>query len=294
MVVAAMQDQAASLRLLSARSARAPSFAFIGSAGSGASTLATELALGLAYAGQRPLLVDCTQGQVQSRRLGVPTTATLESQVLTLGGLDEMMVSSRQGIQLINLYARPEERALFSAQLWLRLGSEFAALERDASVLLVDAPNPAHDPVPASVADNLVLVLTPAAESLTTAYANIKRLSGGYGRQRFNVLINRARHLEEARELFTRLSAATGEFLSVSLRWVGFVPMDNALRRSQTLRRPLMEAFPDSEAAMAFSQLAAVLPQWDTQETPRTGTGFMDLLIAASRDWAEADGVKPL
>ena len=52
--------------------------------------------------------------------------------------------------------------------------------------------------------------------------------------------------------------------------------------------------FPDSEAAMAFSQLAAVLPQWDTQETPRSGTGFMDLLIAASRDWAEADGVKPL
>lgn len=179
-------------------------------------------------------------------------------------------------------------------QLRLRLGSEFAALERDASVLLVDAPNPAHDPVPASVADNLVLVLTPAAESLTTAYANIKRLSGGYGRQRFNVLINRARHLEEARELFTRLSAATGEFLSVALRWVGFVPMDNALRRSQTLRRPLMEAFPDSEAAMAFSQLAAVLPQWDTQETPRAGTGFMDLLIAASRDWAEADGVKSL
>ncbi|OWY39174.1 flagellar synthesis regulator FleN [Xenophilus sp. AP218F] len=289
-----MQDQASSLRLLAAQHTRAPSYAFIGAESSGASTLVTELALGLAYAGLRPFVVDCTMGQVQARRLGVPNTATLESQVVSVGGLDEMMVVSRQGVTLINLYARAEQRALFSTQLWLRLGSEFAAQERDASALLIDVPNPAYDPVPASVADNLVLVLTPAAESLTSAYANIKRLSGLYGRLRFNVLINRARSLDEARELFTRLSAVAGEFLNVSLRWVGFVPMDNAIRRSQTLHRPLMEAFPDSEAAAAFSQLAAVLPQWDSPETQRSGTGFMDLLIAASRDWAEADGVKSL
>ncbi|POZ62104.1 MinD/ParA family ATP-binding protein [Chromobacterium alticapitis] len=289
-----MQDQAASLRLLAAQHRRAPSFAFIGSPHSGTSTLVTELSLGLAYAGLRPLVVDCCLGQVQTRRLGVPATATLESQVTSVGGLDEMLIMSRQGVQLVNLYARPEQRALFSAQLWLRLGSEFGALERDASALLVDAPSPSQDPIPASVADNLVLVLTPEADSLTTAYANIKRLASLYGRQRFNVLINRARHLDEARELFTRLSAVASEFLTVSLRWVGFVPQDNAVRRSQTLRRPLMEAFPDSEAAAAFSQLAAVLPQWDAPETTRDSTGYMDLLIAASRDWAEADGAKLL
>ncbi|AAQ58698.1 MinD/ParA family ATP-binding protein [Chromobacterium violaceum] len=294
MAMNAMQDQAASLRRLAAQRQRAPSFAFIGSEHAGTSTVVTELSLGLAYAGLRPIVVDCCLGQVQTRRLGVPATATLESQVVSVGGLDEMMVGSRQGVQLINLYAQPEQRALFSTQLWLRLGSEFGAQERDASALLIDAPDPVRDPIPASVADNLVLVLTPDADSLTAAYANIKRLASRFGRQRFNVLINRARHLEEAHELFTRLSAVASEFLTVSLRWVGFVPHDNAVRRSQTLRRPLMEAFPDSEAAAAFSQLSAVLPQWDAPETSRDSTGYMDLLIAASRDWAEADGAKPL
>ncbi|MDF0604297.1 flagellar synthesis regulator FleN [Neisseriaceae bacterium TC5R-5] len=288
-----MPDQAASLRSLHMQQQRAPSFAFLGSEHAGSSTLVSELALGLVYAGELPLVVDCTPGQVQSRRLGVPTTATLESQILSSGNLDDMMALSRHGVRLINLYAAPAQRAVFSTQLWLRLGSEFGAIERDSSLLLIDAPSPQYDPIPASVADNLILVLSPAAESLTTAYANIKRLSGHYGRQRFNVLINRARHLEEARELFTRLSVVAGEFLSVSLRWVGFVPMDNTVRRSQTLHRPLMEAFPQSEAAMAFSQLAAVLPQWDSLETPRNETGFMDLLIAASRDWAEIAGAKP-
>lgn len=288
-----MQDQAASLRRLTAQQIRAPSYAFIGAESSGASTLVTELSLGLAYSGLRPLLVDCDLGQTQARRLGVPTTATLETQVISVGRLDEMMVASRHGVQLINLYARPEERALFSAQLWLRLGSQFAALERDHTVLLIDVPAPAQDPVPASVADNLILVVTPAAESLTVAYANIKRLATGFGRQRFNVLVNRAKHLEEARELFTRLSAVTSEYLTVSLRWLGFVPEDGAIKRSQTLHRPVMEAFPNSEAAVAFSQLAAVLPQWDSPETIRTDTGFMDMLIAASRDWAEHSGVTP-
>lgn len=282
-----MQDQAASLRRLAAQPVRAPSFAFVGAEGSGVSTLVAGLGTGLARAGCRPLLIDCQAGQQLARQLGVPTTATLETQMVGPGGLNSMMTQSRHGVSLLNLYARPEDRARFSAQLWLRLGSEFGSLERDSHMLLVDVPNPAHDPVPASVADNLVLVLTPAPESLTMAYATIKRLATLYGRQRFNVLVNRVRHLEEARELFQRLSTVTSEFLNVALRWVGFVPQDAAVKRSHSLHRPLMEAFPDSESAIAFSQLAAMLPQWHSPEAERPEAGFMDVLIAASRDWAE-------
>ncbi|TDR82664.1 MinD/ParA family ATP-binding protein [Paludibacterium purpuratum] len=284
------QDQAASLRMLNARPTRAPSFAFIGAEGVGTSTLVTELAVGVAFAGGQPLVIDCCAGQQIARRLGVPTTATLETQVISMSGLAEMTARSRQGVTLVNLYARPEERALFSSQLWLRLGAEFAAQERDATSLLIDVPNPAIDPVPACVADNLILVLTPQAESLTMAYATIKRLATMYGRTCFNVLVNRARHLEEARELFARLSSVASEFLTVALRWVGFVPEDGAIRRSQALHRPSLEAFPQSESSIAFAQLAAVLPQWHTTETTNSSTGYMDMLIAASRDWAESEG----
>ena len=285
-----IQDQAASLRRLTARPVRAPSFAFIGPEGAGISTLVTELSVGLAFAGGSPLVVDCCQGQHIARRLGVPTTSTLETQLINMAGIDEMVARSRQGVTLVNLYARPDERALFSAQLWLRLGSEFCALERDASVLLIDVPSPGQDPVPACVADNLVLVLTPQTESLTMAYATIKRMASQYGHQRFNVLINRARDMDQARELFTRLSAVTSEFLTVSLRWVGFVPEDPSVRRSKALHRPSIEAFPQSESSNAFAQLAAVLPQWHTAQTAHAETGFMDMLIAASRDWAEQEG----
>ncbi|KZE32658.1 flagellar biosynthesis protein FlhG [Crenobacter luteus] len=285
-----MQDQAASLRRLSPRPARAPSFAFVGAPGSGTSTLATELAVAASYAGTRTVLIDCQNGQQLARRLGVPSTATLETQRVSQGGLAAMSTASRHGVDLINLYAPPLERRLFSPQLWLKLTGEFAARERDADALIVDCPSPSLDAVPAGVADNLILVLTPSADSLTAAYAAIKRLAQEAGRSAFNVLVNRARTLAEARGLFTRLSAVVGEFLAVSLRWLGFVPEDNLVRRSQSLRRPLVEAFPDSEAAQAFAQLAAVMPHWHGAEHGRRDAGYLDMLIAASRDWSP-DGV---
>jgi len=285
-----MQDQASSLRRLTSRPARAPSFAFVGASGSGITTLATELAIASAQAGCRPFVVDCQPGQMLARRLGLSTTATLESQAAGHGGLSDMLTASKHGVLLLNLYAKAERRALFSSQLWLKLTGEFAALERDADALLVACPAPALDPMPAAVADNVILVLTPTEDSLTSAYAAVKRLSALSGHQIFNVLVNRARDLAEARTLFTRLSAVTSEFLAVSLRWIGFVPEDAPIRRSQTLRRPLLEAFPNSEAAQAFNQLAAVLPQWHTPANSRPDAGFLDLLIAASRDWVDASG----
>lgn len=285
-----MQDQAASLRRINSRPARAPSYAFVGSSGSGITTLVTELAIASAQAGSRPFVVDCQPGQLLARRLGVPTAATLESQAAGSGGLSDMLTASRQGVLLVNLYAKPELRARFSPQLWLKLTGEFAALERDADALMVDCPAPGLDPMPSAVADNVILVLTPTEASLTSAYAAVKRLTTLSGHQIFNVLVNRAQSLAEARGLFTRLSAVTSEFLAVSLRWIGFVPEEPLVRRSQILRRPLMEAFPDSEAAQAYQQLAAVMPQWHSPANSRPDAGFLDLLIAASRDWVDASG----
>lgn len=285
-----MQDQAASLRRLHSRPLRAPSYAFVGSSGCGITTLVTEMAIASAQAGNRPFVADCQPGQMLARRLGVATTSTLESQATGSGGLSSMLSASKQGVLLVNMYARADRRALFSSQLWLKLTGEFAALERDADMLLLDCPSAGLDPLPAAVADNVILVLTPTEASLTSAYAAVKRLTTLSGHQIFNVLVNRAQSLAEARTLFTRLSAVTSEFLAVSLRWIGFVPEEPLIRRSQTLRRPLMEAFPDSEAAQAFIQLAAVMPQWHSPANSRPDAGFLDLLIAASRDWVDASG----
>src|SRR2546427_175091 len=116
-----MQDQASSLRRLHSRPARAPSYAFVGASGSGITTLVTELAIASAQAGSRPFGADCQPGQLLARRRGVATAATLESQATGSGGLSDMLTASHQGVLLVNLYAKAEQRARFSPQLWLKL-----------------------------------------------------------------------------------------------------------------------------------------------------------------------------
>ncbi len=285
-----MVDQASGLRQASAHSHYPPAFAFFGGEGSGVSSVVGELAAALAMSGQRPLLVEHQPGNHQARRLGLPTSASFASLAISLGGISDLLVSNRYGLNLINLVASSEERTRMSPRLWRRLVSEFAALETDNSVLLIDAPPLLDDPTPLCIADNLVLVLSPDAESLTQGYAALKRLAGDYARRRINVLVNRARDFDEAQAIFTRLSAVAGDYLSVALRWVGFVPLDTTLRKSQTLRRPTVEAFPDCEAAQAYRQLAQMLPRWHAPDSNAQRNSYLEQLLTTTKSLADLTG----
>ncbi|MCP9758100.1 flagellar synthesis regulator FleN [Aquitalea sp. S1-19] len=283
-----MSDQAASLRQLSQQSAHLPPlFALTGASHSGISTLCAGLAAASALQGKRPLLLDHQNGQELARLAGVPPSASLASLNISRGGLTDLMVNSRHGVTLVNLYAQPEERHRLSARVWQRLASEFSALEKDCGLTLVDAPDPTQDAAPLVIADNLILVISPQAESITRGYASMKRLAGEFGRRRFNVLVNRASGQEEAQNVFARLSSVAGDYLGVSLRWVGFVPEDQAIRKSQALRRPVVEAFPDSEAAQAFSQLAAMLPLWHAPDTGHARSSYLEQLLSTSKTLTE-------
>ncbi|TIC78737.1 MinD/ParA family ATP-binding protein [Crenobacter intestini] len=275
-----MTDQAASLRQLARphTGALPPMFALTGARRSGVSSLCAGLAAAAALAGQRPLLLDHQNGQTLSRLAGVPASATLGGLRVSRGGLTDLMVASRHDVTLVNLAASPDERSRLSERIWQRLGSEFSALEKDCGVTLIDAPDPALDPVPLLIADNLVLVITPQPEAIMRGYACMKRLATDFGRRRFNVLVNRVHGQDEAHAAFGRLSSVAGDYLGVSMRWVGFVPEDAAVRKSEALRRPVVEAFPGSEAALAFAQLAAMLPLWHAPDSGHTRTSYLEQL----------------
>ncbi|MGL6046603.1 MAG: MinD/ParA family ATP-binding protein [Vogesella sp.] len=285
-----MSDQASSLRLQRAQADYPPSFACIGGEGSGVSTLVGELAASLALRGGRPLLIEHQPGHQQARRLGLPATGTFASLAISLGGINELMVANRYGLNLINLAASSEERTRLSPRLWRRLAHEFASVEADSSVLLIDCPNISDDPAPACIADNLVLVLSPDADSLTQGYASLKRLAADYARRRFNVLVNHAQDFEEAQAVFNRLNSVAGDYLSVALRWVGFVPADSTVRKSQTLRRPTVEAFAECEAALAYNQLADMLPRWHAPDQSAPRSSYLEHLLMTTKSLADLTG----
>lgn len=284
-----IMDQASGLRRQAAYD-YPPSFAFFGAEKSGQSTVSGELAAALTLQRQRPLLIDHCPGQMMARRLGLPSAGTLASVAVSLGDLNELMVSNRFGLTLINLAASVDDRTRLSPRIWRRLINEFSSVEQNSGLMLLDTPPLAEDAGPCCIADNLVLVISPSSDSLTGGYAQLKRLAQDYARRRFNVLVNRASGFDEAQSVFNRLQRVADDYLSISLRWVGFVPDDNTVRKSQTLRRPVVEAFPDSEAAQAYLQLAQVLPQWHAPDNDIPRSSYLEHLLMTSKALADLTG----
>ena len=281
-----MEDQAASLRRLTPAAQVGRSFAFLGVSGCGVTTMVSEMAAGLTAAQRRTLIIDAHPGNPLAQRFVDDPGVTLDMVASSQGSLHDAVTQLPFGASVMNVHSRPSTLMHLPEPIEHRLVSEYEALTRDIELVLIDAPSVSTDPALAALADNLVLVLTPDIQTLMQAYAMVKRLALELARRRFDVLVNRARDMNEAQAIFQRLSQVTSEFLGVSLRWVGFVPEDPMVRRAVLLRTTTLHGFPGSEAGTACSQLAAVLPRWSSVEHGNARQLF-ERYLAATRHLAE-------
>lgn len=281
-----MEDQAASLRRLTPAAQVGRSFAFLGVSGCGVTTMVSEMAAGLTAAQRRTLIIDAHPGNLLAQRFVDDPGVTLDMVASSQGSLHDAVTQLPFGASVMNVHSRPSTLMHLPEPIEHRLVSEYEALTRDIELVLIDAPSVSTDPALAALADNLVLVLTPDIQTLMQAYAMVKRLALEFARRRFDVLVNRARDMNEAQAIFQRLSQVTSEFLGVSLRWVGFVPEDPMVRRAVLLRTTTLHGFPGSEAGTACSQLAAVLPRWSSVEHGNARQLF-ERYLAATRHLAE-------
>jgi flagellar biosynthesis protein FlhG len=122
-------------------------------------------------------------------------------------------------------------------------------------------------------ADEILVVVSPEPASMTDAYALMKVLSMNYGAAKFHLLVNMARHNEEADEAFRQLKLVTDRFLDVDLHYLGFVPFDGQVNKCVKKQRLLCEICPDSPAAVSIARIARKVNQF---RGPRKGGFFLD------------------
>ncbi len=129
------------------------------------------------------------------------------------------------------------------------------------SMLFLDLGAGIHENVQffAAMAAIKLIVLTPEPTALTDAYALIKVLSNNLNVKEFLVIVNQATSQKEAQEVFDRLSAACENFLQVKPVLLGVVRYDSKLTDSVRLQKPIMQAFPESNAAKDIKALASKL-----------------------------------
>ncbi|HEX7013780.1 MAG TPA: MinD/ParA family protein [Steroidobacteraceae bacterium] len=258
-----------------------------GKGGVGKTSVAVNLAATLACTGRRVMLLDGDLGLANvDVFLGLSPRHTMAHVIAGERTLEEIIIESSHGIQVVPGASGVAELANLSASGHLALVQAFSALSKRIDTMIVDTPaGIAHGVIQfTQAAQHVLLVVCDEPASLTDAYALTKVLSRQHGVTKFNVLANMARAPGEGEALFDKLERVTGRFLDVTLDYVGEIPDDPYLKRSIREQRPVVTAFPASPAARAFKKLALKADKWPVPDCPRGNLEFfVERLVARPR-----------
>jgi flagellar biosynthesis protein FlhG len=247
-----------------------------GKGGVGKSTVAVNLATGLAAAGRRVVLLDGDLGMANvDVLLGLSPRYTLAHVLSGERTLDEILVRAPQGFMIVPAASGAADLANLDATAHLGLVQGFSALGARVDVLIVDtaagiAPGVLQF---SQAAQQVLIVLCDEPASMTDAYALVKVLSRNHGVRNFRVLANMVAPAA-GEHLFKRFEGVTARFLDVTLEYAGAIPEDEALRRAVRAQRPVLEAYPTSPAARAFKKLTACADTWPAPSGPRGNLEF--------------------
>ncbi|MEI7611336.1 MAG: AAA family ATPase [Betaproteobacteria bacterium] len=280
-------DQAAGLRrLFSPEAPRIITFA-AGSSGVGKSILVANLAASIARLGKEVLVLDENLKNNIAACFGISIHHDLQHVINRERPLSDVLLDVVPGVRVL-----PAAKALKKlGKLTLRQQQAFldsiSGMERPADVILVDA-SPDHplgfSPV-GLAAHETVIVISASSESITDAYALIKKVSLGYSRRDFRILVNKVRGPEEAEAIHNNIAQVTQSRALARLEFAGFVPLDERLRQAARVCQPVSSLFPEAPSAKAYRKIASDLIRWPLRQENKGGLEqFAQQLLHFSQD----------
>jgi flagellar biosynthesis protein FlhG len=103
------------------------------------------------------------------------------------------------------------------------------------------------------------MVLNGTANGITESYAMLKQMVLKNGRQTFDIMINQVKNEGEAKTIFGNIEQVAWQNLQVRLEYMGYIPVDEKLKRATQLCRSVVEAFPSAPSSAEFAKLSHIL-----------------------------------
>ncbi len=285
------QDQAAGLRrqVNPPRPVKVIAIAS-GKGGVGKTNVTVNLGVAMAAQGKEVVLLDADLGLANiDVMLGLHPQFNLLHVLDGSKSLSEIIVEGPSGLKIIPAASGVQKMAELSSAEHAGMIQAFSDMDQHIDVLLIDSAAGIADSVVSfsKAAQEVIIVVCDEPASITDAYALIKLLSRDHAVERFHIVANMSRNVQEGRELFDKISLVCDRFLDVTLDFMGIVPFDEDLRRAVKKQRSVVEAFPRSKSAMAFAHLAKKVEYWPVQKQPRGHLEFfVERLIQASMEMA--------
>jgi flagellar biosynthesis protein FlhG len=244
-----------------------------GKGGVGKTTLACNLSIALAQAGQKVVLFDADLSLANvDVAMGMQSEFNLQHVVAGVKTLREILSSGPAGVQVVSggsaipslMNAGPKRMASFITQL--------ADLAQDTDVLIFDTGAGLDNKVITfmKLAQEIVLVTTPDPTSVTDAYATIKTACRRMNDPVVRVIVNQVGGEREGRQVFSALAGIVKTFLKKDIHWLGYVRQDFQAAAAIRKRRPFVIATPAAWSSEDVREIAATIRREDSVSDRRS------------------------
>ncbi|MFZ2161819.1 MAG: AAA family ATPase [Sideroxyarcus sp.] len=253
-----VHDQAAGLRRLLARTSSRVVTVVGARDGLGATSIVVNLAAVLAGSGKDVLVLDenLTHDNV-ANTLALKSRYDLLNVVRGDKTLQDVLLHGSESVRVLPVARAIQNLPKLDDTQRECLLESLSAAAKDMDVVLVDAARAGHSVCASLSGDEpLLLVLNATASGITESYALLKQMAMHNGRQAFDIVVNKVGSEREALAVFDNMSLVARVHLQVRLEFLGYIPVDEKLKRATQLCRPVIEAFPAAPASYAIREIA--------------------------------------
>lgn len=237
-----------------------------GKGGVGKSSISVNLAIEMAKAGKRVIIMDVDFGLANIEvMLGIRPEYNLADLMFRGKGLKEVITKGPENIGFISGGSGIQELTALGREQIMNLAQRLAELDELADVIIIDTGAGITDAVLEFImaSSEVLLVVTPEPTSITDAYALLKTLNRkeefSAEHTKIKMIANRVTAEHKGRELYHKLNTVATQFLSFELEYLGEVPYDQQASVAIIRQKPVVISFPDSGAGRAIKALASKL-----------------------------------
>ncbi|HEX7026364.1 MAG TPA: P-loop NTPase [Gammaproteobacteria bacterium] len=241
-----------------------------GKGGIGKTNVSINLAVALSNRGRSVMLLDANLGMANvDVMLGLQCQYNLSHLLNGERDLDEIIVKGPSDILVVPAASGVQRMVKLSAAEHTGLIHAFSEVSERMNTLIIDTAAGIIDSVISftRAAHEVIVVVCDEPASIADASALIRVLCKEHDVSRFRVLTNMVESFSQGKKAYEKLLGTVSNALDVTLEYIGFIPFDEHLRKAVQRRRAVVNAFPESASATAFTDLAATVDHWPVVQT---------------------------